>query len=60
MRRWACARPVVPLTGEVFARELERIRADLRGVVPRLGDLLREILTLRPNTILRVAVYRYE
>jgi ATP-dependent helicase HrpA len=47
LRRWACARPVVPLTGEVFARELERIRADLRGVVPRLGDLLREILTLR-------------
>jgi ATP-dependent helicase HrpA len=47
LRRWACARPVVPLTGDVFGRELERIRKDLREAVPRLGDWLREILTLR-------------
>ncbi len=35
------------LTGAAFAAALEKSRADLRGLVPRLTDLLREILTLR-------------
>jgi ATP-dependent helicase HrpA len=57
VRRWACARPVTPLTGVAFARELERIRADLRGVVPRLGDRLREILALRQTLLTHAQPY---
>ena len=47
LRQWACGRPVAPLTAAGFMRELEHIRADLRGVVPRLIDRLREIFALR-------------
>jgi ATP-dependent helicase HrpA len=47
LRRWVCGRPVVPLTAKAFARELANARTDLRGVVPRLADRLREIFTLR-------------
>jgi len=47
LRRWLCGRPVAPLAAEVFARELERARGDLRGAVPKLVDLLREVFTLR-------------
>jgi ATP-dependent helicase HrpA len=47
LRRWACGRPVAPLTAAAFARAVGQARADLRGVVPRLTDLLREIFTLR-------------
>jgi ATP-dependent helicase HrpA len=57
LHRWACARPVGPLTGDAFARELERIRADLRGVVPRLGDMLREILALRQALVTHAQPY---
>jgi ATP-dependent helicase HrpA len=57
LRRWACARPVAPLTGEAFARELERIRTDLRGVVPRLVDLVREILTFRQEVLIHPQTY---
>jgi ATP-dependent helicase HrpA len=35
------------LTEKNFAAALERAKADLRGLVPRFVDLLREILTLR-------------
>jgi ATP-dependent helicase HrpA len=35
------------LTAAGFAAALEKAKADLRGLVPRLTDLLREILTLR-------------
>ena len=35
------------LTEAEFAAALEKSKADLRGLVPRLTDLLREILTLR-------------
>ncbi len=45
--QWACAREVWPLHAAVFEREVERAKADLRGLVPRLTDLLREVLTLR-------------
>ncbi|MFA5058792.1 MAG: DUF3418 domain-containing protein, partial [Opitutaceae bacterium] len=51
LRRWACGRRVAPLTAEAFTRELERIRTDLRGVVPRLTDRLREIFTLRQELL---------
>lgn len=47
IRRWIIERPVSPLTAATFATVLERAKADLRGVVPRLVDLLREILALR-------------
>ena len=47
IRRWVCERPVVPLTTAAFTAVLERAKSDLRGLVPRLTDLLREILTLR-------------
>jgi ATP-dependent helicase HrpA len=47
LRSWVVGRPVQPLAGATFETVLERARADLRGVVPRLVDLLREILTLR-------------
>jgi len=36
-----------PLTATGFARALAAAKADLRGLVPRLRDLLQEILTLR-------------
>ncbi len=35
------------LTAAGFAAALEKAKADLRGLVPRLTDLVREILTLR-------------
>ncbi len=47
VRRWVTQRPVAPPTGAVFATVLDRAKADLRGLVPRLTDLLKEILTLR-------------
>jgi ATP-dependent helicase HrpA len=47
IRRWLCGRAVEPLTASVFATVLDRAKADLRGIVPRLCDQLREILTLR-------------
>jgi len=47
VRCWICARVVTPLTAMAFDVTLERAKADLRGLVPRLMDLLKEILTLR-------------
>jgi ATP-dependent helicase HrpA len=47
IRKWICGRSVTPLTATAFASAVERARIDLRGIVPRLNDLLREILTLR-------------
>jgi len=57
LRRWVCGRPVAPLTEGAFTRELERARADLRGVVPRLMGLLREILTLRQELLMHPRAY---
>ncbi|MDD2763840.1 MAG: ATP-dependent RNA helicase HrpA [Opitutaceae bacterium] len=51
LRRWTCGRRVAPLTAEAFARELDRVRTGLRGVVPRLTDRLREIFTLRQELL---------
>jgi ATP-dependent helicase HrpA len=47
IRRWVTERTVAPLTAVTFATVLERAKADLRGLVPRFVDQLREILALR-------------
>jgi ATP-dependent helicase HrpA len=47
IRRWVTERPVAPLTASAYATVLDRAKADLRGLVPRLVDQLREILALR-------------
>ncbi|HEY0864353.1 MAG TPA: ATP-dependent RNA helicase HrpA [Lacunisphaera sp.] len=47
IRRWVCGRAVAPLHAAVFAKQLAAAKQDLRGLVPRLGDWLKEILTLR-------------
>ena len=51
VRRWITGRPVEPLTATTFALVVEKARTDLRGLVPRLVDLLREILTLRQDLL---------
>jgi ATP-dependent helicase HrpA len=51
LRLWICGRAVEPLTSAAFERALEQARTDLRGVVPRIADLLREILTLRQELV---------
>jgi ATP-dependent helicase HrpA len=47
IRTWVTGRPVEPADAATFAAVLEHARGDLRGVVPRLTELLREILNLR-------------
>jgi ATP-dependent helicase HrpA len=47
IREWVLGRPVAPLTAAGFDAVLLRAREDLRGLVPRLVDLLRELLGLR-------------
>jgi ATP-dependent helicase HrpA len=47
IRRWVTGRAVMPLTGATFGTVLDRAKADLRGLVPRWVELLREILNLR-------------
>ncbi|MDB6170362.1 MAG: hrpA [Verrucomicrobia bacterium] len=57
IRRWVCEPDRVariatdPLTAAAFAAAVARAQADLRGIVPRLLDLLREILTLRQELL---------
>ncbi|MBS0662033.1 MAG: ATP-dependent RNA helicase HrpA [Verrucomicrobia bacterium] len=48
LRRWVCEPSrVAALTAAAWAAAVGRAKTDLRGVVPRLRDLLREVLTLR-------------
>jgi len=47
IRRWVTARQVQPLTAANFERACGDAKADLRGLVPKLTDWLRETLTLR-------------
>jgi len=47
IRRWVCGRPVTPLHAAVYAKQLAAAKQDLRGLVPKLGDWLKEIFTLR-------------
>ncbi len=51
IRRWLCGRRVDPLTSATFAAVLERAKADIRGLVPRFCDLLKEILSLRQDLL---------
>lgn len=57
LRNWVCERPIIPLTAERFSVVLVQAKADLRGIVPRLGDLLREILTLRQELMVLPSAY---
>jgi ATP-dependent helicase HrpA len=48
IRAWVCdAKRVGGLTATAFGAAVDRAKADLRGLVPRYVDQLREILTLR-------------
>jgi ATP-dependent helicase HrpA len=51
IRRWVTERRVEPLTSGAFAAVFERAKADLRGIVPRFVDLLREILAARQDLL---------
>jgi ATP-dependent helicase HrpA len=55
IRQWVVGRAVAPLTAAVFATVLDRAKADLRGLVPRFCDQLREILTLRQALMVQPA-----
>ncbi len=45
--RWVCDRKVQPLQAKIFNARLDEAKHDLRGLVPKLVDWLREALTLR-------------
>jgi ATP-dependent helicase HrpA len=45
--RWVGGREVWPLHAKVYAEKLDAAKRDLRGLVPRLVDWLREVFTLR-------------
>ncbi len=51
IRRWVTGRTVAPLDAATFGTVLEQAKADLRGLVPRFVDLLREILGLRQELL---------
>jgi ATP-dependent helicase HrpA len=53
IRRWVSDphRVGKKLTAAAFGAAAERAKADLRGIVPRLQDLLREILALRQGLL---------
>lgn len=58
VRRWICTRSVAPLSSAAFEAALNRAKADLRGLVPRLVDLLKEILALRQALLVHPHPYR--
>ncbi len=45
--RWVCEREVQPLQTNFFNLKLDEAKQELRGLVPKLVDWLREALTLR-------------
>ena len=57
IRRWLCGRTVEPLTAAAFAAQLERAKADARGLVPRFCDLLKEILSVRQELLVHPKPY---
>ncbi len=57
IRRWLCGRRVEPLTAAAFAAVLDRAKADIRGLVPRFCDLLKEILSLRQDLLVAPKPY---
>ncbi len=57
--RWVLAADRVKhLTAVAFAAAVMKAKADLQGLVPRLVDLLREILTLRQALLVHPQPYR--
>ncbi len=57
IRRWVCRRNVAPLHAATFATVLDRAKDDLRGLVPRFVDQLREITTLRQALLVHPQPY---
>jgi ATP-dependent helicase HrpA len=53
IRAWICGRTVAPLNAATFAVVFERAKSDLRGIVPRFCDQLREILGLRQTLMVQ-------
>ncbi|HVT73859.1 MAG TPA: ATP-dependent RNA helicase HrpA [Lacunisphaera sp.] len=47
IRAWACGREVESLHAAEFARRVDEAKQDLRGIVPQLGEWLKEVFTLR-------------
>ena len=59
LRHWACsASRVKTLTAAAFAAAVMKTKTDLLGLVPRLVDLVREILTLRQSLLVHATPYR--
>ena len=59
VKDWVCAAERVPaLSTSVFAAAVAKAKADLQGLVPRLVELLREILTLRQALLVHTQPYR--
>ena len=57
--RWLLASErVKQLTASAFADAVAKVKTDLQGLVPKLGDLLREILTLRQALLVHPQPYR--
>jgi ATP-dependent helicase HrpA len=57
IRRWVCQREVSPLTTAAFNTVVEQAKRDLRGVIPRLQDLLRQTLELRQALVVHPQPY---
>jgi ATP-dependent helicase HrpA len=59
IRRWATdpERVKEPASTKTFADAVERAKTELRGLVPRLVDLLREILLLRQDMLVSPQPY---
>ena len=57
IRAWLCGRPVAPLKSEKFSAVLASAQADLRGLVPRFTELLKEILELRQALLVQPSPY---
>ena len=58
IRAWVCdAKRVSALTATAFGAAVDRAKADLRGLVPRYVEQLREILTLRLALEVHVTPY---
>ena len=59
LRRWACsAGRVKQLNATIFAEAMAQAKTDLQGLVPRLVDLLREVLSLRQALLVHPQPYR--
>jgi ATP-dependent helicase HrpA len=59
VKGWICAAERVPTLGAgVFASAVAKAKTDLQGLVPKLVDLLREILTLRQALLVHSQPYR--